>query len=154
MKEHIQTYWQEFTQQYPTAELYEAFQFGSGGDMADELGQLVVEGKKTATCSAYPLYAIDNEPLPQVGQYSIVLSSIDEVMAIIKTTEVSIVPMNEVSEEFAIAEGEGDYQDWWDGHVRFFSDLLPVYKLQFSEDLLLVCERFEVVKRYEKGSHA
>ena len=51
---------------------YDAWCFG--GD-ADLLAALVVEGKKTATSSAYPLYALDNEPLPQEGTYSVILNS-------------------------------------------------------------------------------
>lgn len=51
---------------------YDAWCFG--GD-ADLLAALVVEGKKTATSSAYPLYALDNEPLPQEGIYSVILNS-------------------------------------------------------------------------------
>ncbi len=46
--------------------------------------------------------------LPSVGDYSIILSSEDVPLAIIQTVKVEVLPMNEVSEEFAIAEGEGD----------------------------------------------
>ncbi|MNR54891.1 ASCH domain protein [compost metagenome] len=63
---------------------------------------------KSATCSGLVFYEIDNEPLPCVGDYSIILDSKDEPLAIIRTSEMTIMPMNEVPEEFAIAEGEGD----------------------------------------------
>lgn len=55
--------------------------------------------------------------------------------------------MNEVSEEFAIAEGEGDrtYRYWWDEHEKFFRKELNTIGHEFSEDMLLVCERFEVI---------
>ena len=33
---------------------------------------------KTATTSSYPLYALENEPLPQVGEYNIILDGNDE----------------------------------------------------------------------------
>lgn len=57
------------------------------------------------------------------------------------------MPMNEVPEEFAIAEGEGDrtYQYWKDAHVKFFTDELRQMGMNFKEDMLLVCERFELV---------
>ena len=35
------------------------------GDDADTLAQLVAQGIKTATSSAYPLYALEGEPLPR-----------------------------------------------------------------------------------------
>ena len=43
---------------------YEAWSFGSD---ADGLAALVLAGKKTATASAYPLYELEGEPLPQAG---------------------------------------------------------------------------------------
>ena len=60
----------------------------------------------------------------EINEYSIVLNSEEQPVAIIKTVEVSLVPMNEVSEEFAIAEGEGPYEDWKSAHVRFFTSEL------------------------------
>jgi len=55
--------------------------------------------------------------------------------------------MNEVAEEFAIAEGEGDrtYKYWWEAHEKFFRNELKAIGRVFSEDMLLVCERFKVV---------
>ena len=59
-------------------------------------------------------YELEHESLPTTIDYSIILNSNDEPVAIIKTIEVTVTPMNEVSEEFAIAEGEGDrtYNYW------------------------------------------
>ena len=55
--------------------------------------------------------------------------------------------MNEVSEEFAIAEGEGDgtYEYWKNVHIEFFTKELKGINRKFSEDMLLVCERFELI---------
>ena len=38
---------------------YEAWAFG---EAPDELAELVIQGIKTATCSSYGLYQINNEP--------------------------------------------------------------------------------------------
>ena len=51
-------------------------------------------------------YELENESLPTTNDYSIILNSNDEPVAIIKTIEVTVTPMNEVSEEFAIAEAK------------------------------------------------
>ena len=53
--------------------------------------------------------------------------------------------MNEVTEEFALAEGEGDYQFWWDAHRKFFTELLKEYDIAFTPNMLVVCERFKKV---------
>lgn len=122
-----------------------AWQFGVD---ADELADLVVQGKKRGTCSLNKLYEIDNDPLPEVGQYDIVLNSKDEPVVLIQNRKVEIVPMKDVTKEFALSEGEGDgtYEYWWNAHVAFFSELVKEYDLTFTTDDLLVCETFEVVK--------
>lgn len=139
-----ENYWQEKKQTPPAN--YTAWQFGAD---PDTLAQLVYDGKKTATCSALIFYEVENEPLPIVGEYSVILDSQDKPVVIIKTVEVTISPMNQVPEEFAIAEGEGDgtYAYWWREHEKFFTEELKELNKPFQEDMLLVCERFEVVNK-------
>jgi len=147
MNEKAQQYWNEFWQGKEQPTNVKAEQFGMGDEMVDELTQLIIDGKKTATCSNYESYKQENEPIPTTGMYTIILNSKDEPVAIIKTTDVQLIPMNEVTPEFAVAEGEGDlsYQYWYDGHKHFFTIELAEYGKEFSEDMLLVCEWFEVV---------
>ena len=66
---------------------YEAWSFG---EAPDKLADLVLQGIKTATCSAYDLYLIDNEPLPKTGDFNVILNSNDEAVCIIKTLKVSM----------------------------------------------------------------
>lgn len=140
----IQQFWDEFCVATKQEHLNyrEAFQFGAS---ADWLADLVVEGKKTATTSGYIFYELEKEALPQVGEYYIVLNGADEPVAIIQIQSVDVMPMNEVSEEFALAEGEGDYSFWWDAHEAFFSELLKDYQKDFTPDMLVVCETFKKV---------
>lgn len=68
-----QQLWEEYKKMNPQAgDDYEAWAFGA---LPDELAQLVLEGKKTATASGYDLYALDNEPLPDTEGYDIILDS-------------------------------------------------------------------------------
>ncbi|ANU11002.1 hypothetical protein A1A1_07849 [Planococcus antarcticus DSM 14505] len=146
MNEKTINFWNEYwtlNKKTPTAE-FDAFQFGSD---ADWLAKLVADGKKTATCSAHILYELEGEPLPQAGQYSVVLNSSDVPVAIIQVTSVSLIQMNQVPEAFALAEGEGDYTYWWHAHKNFFGQELKVHGLSYSENLLLVCERFKVIHK-------
>jgi len=79
--------------------------------------------------------------------YTIILNSKNDPVAIIRTTEVQLIKMNEVSKELALAEGEGDltYEYWWNGHKKYFTIELNEHGIEFSEDMLLVFERFELV---------
>jgi len=144
MNTEAQAYWNEFWRGAEHPHPVDAWQFGCD---PDELAQLVISGRKTATASAYIGYEIENEPIPSIGKYSIILNSQDKPVAIIKTIDVQVLPMNEVPEEFAVAEGEGDlsYEYWWNGHKEFFTKDLAAYGKEFSEDMLVVCETFELV---------
>lgn len=148
MSEIIRSYWETFAKERGVHEACpEAWTFGYGAEMADQLGGLVVDGIKTTTCAAHCVHEIEGEAIPQVGEYNIVLDGKDEPLAIIRYTEVELVKMNEVSRDFARSEGEGDlsYLYWYDAHVRFFTEELEQFGLAFTPDLLLVCQRFEVV---------
>ena len=97
---------------------YEAWPFGGA---PDKLADLVLQRIKTATCSAYDLYQIENEPLPQAGDYSVILNSNDQAVCIIKTLKVYVTEFKQVSEEHAFKEGEGDrsLEYWRKVHERF-----------------------------------
>ena len=128
----------------PGTDQYEAWQFG---DDPDALAQLVLSGKKTATASAYPLYQLENEPLPKPGEYSVILDSGDEAVCIIRNVRVTVVPYREVAAEHAFKEGEGDRSltYWRQVHEAFFTRELTGAGLTFDESMPVVCETFEVV---------
>lgn len=144
MNQAAEIYWNNYWQDQTKPVRVSAWQFGADPDL---LAQLVLDGIKTATCSGHLFYELENEPLPTTKDYNIILNSQNKPVAITKTTEVTITPMNEVSEAFAFAEGEGDrtYTYWWNAHESFFKNELSKIGRDFSEDMLLVCERFELV---------
>ena len=67
--------------------IYEVWAFG---EAPDKLASLVKDGIKTATCSAYDLYEAEDESLPVVGEYSVILDSHDEAVCIIRTEKVYV----------------------------------------------------------------
>ena len=144
MNEKAGQYWNDFWQGKKKPKSVKAEKFGFDPDM---LAQLVIEGKKTATSSAHALYELESEQIPTIDSYSIILNSNEEPVAIIRNVDVRILPMNKVPVEHAVAEGEGDlsYEYWWDGHKTAFTMDLEEYGMDFSEDMLVVCERFELV---------
>jgi uncharacterized protein YhfF len=137
--------WQEFTSSFNIKETeYEAWAFGTDADL---LSELVICGKKTATSSAYPLYEIEGEPLPSPNEYSVILNSKGEAVCIIRTLSVSLIPFKEITANHAMKEGEGDKSlaFWRETHESFFKDELALYKLEFTKDMLVVFEEFELV---------
>lgn len=123
---------------------YEAWAFGV---MPDELAQLVLDGVKTATASGYDLYVLENDPLPEVGSYDIVLDSQGRAICVIKVTKVYVTEFGQVTADHAYKEGEGDRSltYWRQAHIDFFKPYYQEVGLDFNDNSLIVCEEFEVV---------
>lgn len=123
---------------------YQAWPFGGA---PDKLAKLVLSGKKTATSSALALYEKKNEPIPKIGDYSVILDSAGNAVCIIRTTRVYIEAFDRVSEEHAFKEGEGDRSlDYWRKvHNEFFTDELNAEHMEFDEGIKVICEEFELV---------
>ncbi|MFT4116417.1 ASCH domain-containing protein [Bradyrhizobium sp.] len=114
------------------------FAFGDSPELADELVELVVEGVKTATCSA------EDEPnLSTPGERWIVLDGQGLPRCVIETTEIRYRRFNEVDAVFAYDEGEGDRSlcYWRRAHRAYFGRLG-----KFREDMMLICERFRLIE--------
>lgn len=141
---NAQQMWEQFSQKENIEADYEAWAFG---DDADTLAELVAAGIKTATASAFVFYELEGEPLPEAGQYSVILNSRGEAVCIIKSTRVFVIPYCNVDERQAWKEGEGDrsLSYWRIVHERFFRDELAQLGLPFDEKMKVVCEEFEKV---------
>lgn len=126
---------------------YTAWAFG--GD-PDELAELVLTGKKSATCSLKYIYDLTGEPIPALGEYSVILNSRKEAVCIIRTTCLRLIPFCRVDAALAAREGEGDLSlDYWQRvHRDFFEKELAPYGEQFDEGMELIFEEFELV--YER----
>ena len=149
-QEAVNQYWEQFLASLPPDSPYHtrpyvAEGWGDSPTMADELGDLIVQGTKTATCSA--LWEAEGNPIPEAGYLTIALDGRGEPLCIVETTEISIHKYNEVEADFARAEGEGDLSlnYWREAHRNYFSRVLLKVGKEFSEDMPLVCERFRVI---------
>ena len=149
----VEEFWQSYLESLPEDHstrgqpMPSAWGFGDGPEMADELGGLVYEGTKTATCSSLWEMEADEEPIPQPGDLSIILDGRGDPLCIIETAEVEVMPFNAVDAGFAYDEGEGDRSQayWQAAHWRFFSRTLAAIGRTPDETMPLVCERFRVV---------
>ncbi|MFT4084832.1 MAG: ASCH domain-containing protein [Nocardioides sp.] len=123
-----------------------AWSFGATSRQADELLALVLDGTKTATASAAWDYEAGGDELPAVGTLGIVLDGAGHPRALLATTSVEVVPFDEVSEEHARLEGEGDLSlaHWREVHRRFFTAHAE-HEHGFVESMPVVLERFEVL---------
>ncbi|MDD1780115.1 ASCH domain-containing protein [Enterovibrio sp. ZSDZ35] len=114
---------------------------------AQVCAELIMKGEKRASCSMDIWYSQEGEPYPQVGHLQVVTDFHGNPKCIIEITEVTTCPFNQVTEEFAAAEGEGDKSHaWWrNAHWAFFSAECKELGIEMTEDTLLVLERFQTV---------
>ncbi len=120
----------------------ETFSFGDNPALADELAELVLAGKRTATC-----WAAEQGLLTDVGKRMVVLDGAGRPRAVIETVELTQHRFPDVDAAFANDEGEGDrtLAYWRRAHEVYFTRLG-----QFTPDMLLWCERFRVVEVIER----
>ncbi len=152
--DQIEAYWKSYLDTLPADspvrdERYLAEGWGDSPRMADELGGLIANGTKTATCSALWEYEAEGEPLPETGVKTVVLDGDGGPLCIVETTEVEVRSYDDVDAQFAYEEGEGDrsLEYWRETHWRFFSRTLPGIDREPAMDMPLLCERFRVIYR-------
>jgi len=147
----IQAFWRAYldslSPDIAAPDSYEVWSFGMGAEQADALGQLVIEGTKTATCGLLWEYEAEGEPLPQPGDHSLITGGNGDPLGIIETTEVEIKAYDEVDARFAYEEGEGNRSlaYWRQVHWEVFSQVCRVIGREPSQTMPLVCERFRLV---------
>ena len=144
--EKIQKFWREFCEvsgENPEKS-FQVWYFGITREMADELLQLVLEDKKTATASLVWEYEDKPEEAPVVGGYSVVTDFDGDPKCVVKTTELRVLPFNEVDEKFAFDEGEGDQSlDYWrQVHWDCFSKRCAEIGREPDTEMPVNCERF------------
>ena len=126
---------------------YDAYSYGYP-EVADEILAALLRGDKRATTGLKCLYELEKEPLPQEGQYSVILDSRGLPYCITRITKIEITKFRDISEEYAFIEGEGDKSlaYWRDAHREVFTrECREDFQMDFSEDMECVCEYFEVV---------
>ena len=112
-----------------------SFAFGDSPDLADELLELVL--------------STEDEPnISKPGERWIVLDGRGNPRRVIESTEVTYHRYGDVDTAFAHDEGEGDrsLSYWRSAHRRYFERLG-----KFSEDMMLMCERFRLVEIFAES---
>lgn len=110
----------------------------------------ILAGEKTALTGLLQILQHAGEPVPQPGQRFSVLDSAGRPAAVIELTEVRVVPISEVDDDYARAEGRGyaDAAEWRRAHEDFFRSegitaflgVTPV----IDDRTLVVTERFRL----------
>lgn len=116
---------------------------------ADICADLVLSGQKRATAASLAELEAGGDTVPQCGDLSIVTRWSGEPVAIIRTIKVTVRKYCDIDAEFAALEGEGDGSlEWWrTAHEAYYRRVLAGTGTDFSGDLMIACEEFELVFR-------
>ncbi|MCQ4925102.1 ASCH domain-containing protein [Tissierella carlieri] len=130
-----------------TKKEYVSWHFEITEGAANKLAKLVLEGKKKATASSLWVYEYEGELIPNEGDYSIITDWDGVAVCIIQTKRVEIIPFNLITGEHARKEGEGDLslEYWKKVHEEFFTEECDSIDKEFTEDMPVIFEEFEVV---------
>ena len=146
----VETLWNDFITHHPHNRIKEipaSFYFCDNKKDADECAELVVKGIKKATATSLWWFKKNNEPLPEIGNQYVVKDWEGNAKAIIEVTKVEKVPCNQVSAEFAQAEGEGDksLRYWKEVHEAYYTREMKPYGEEFNENMIIICEHFKTI---------
>ena len=121
--------------------------FGDTEAIANDCLKLVLKGKKRATTHSLLGLQYRKEPLPKIGDFTIITNWQGEARCIIRTVAVRLKPFFSISASDAKLEGEGDgsLEYWKKSHWEYYSRELEPYGRVPNESMIVVCEVFEKV---------
>lgn len=127
--------------------LFEVFYISDYLEFADYLAEAVISGKKTGTTSL--IWELESREVgtPMEGDYSLVTYANGSPACVIQTTNIDVVPFNDVTSEFAVTEGEEDssIENWREYHWKEFSQQCKRLNLSPSETMPVICKGIRVV---------
>ena len=145
----VETFWQGFlrdTGRSPDTKYLESFYFGLSEKSANTLLELVLSGKKRATASSLLAYKEDLSKAPEAGDLSIVTDWDGIPRCVIETKAVNIYRFGDITFDICKREGEDAcLETWREGHTRYFTADGKEQGYEFSEDMPVLFEDFEVV---------
>ena len=134
-------------------------ELGRPGPERDEGIAAIRSGAKTALTGLLQVLEREGEAVPVPGQQFLLIDSAGEPALVIELTEVAVVPVSDVGDDFAHAEGRGyaDAAAWRAAHEELFTGPEVTAYLGFTpaihDGTLVVTERFRLV-RGEAGRHS
>ncbi len=129
-------------------------EFAFPGPLRDQLVAAVLDGTKTSTTSLRLEYERVGDPLPAVGERSVLVDSQDRPLAVLEVTDVRLAPLAEVDLAHVVDEGEGHrtlaewragHEDFWHGDQMRAELADPGFTV--DDTTVAVLERFRLVTR-------
>ena len=126
---------------------YAVWSFGDSQELSDHVLAETLAGRNSATASLQWDYESDPSRLPQVGDAGVITDWSGMPRLVVITRQVDIRRYDEVDADFARAEGylNDPLNEWREVHWAYFSRRCAVLGRHPSNEMPVVCERFEAV---------
>ena len=147
----IINFWNDFVTKFPEYKHHSipvSDHFCNDKINTDICAELVLKGVKRASCGLKIMYELKKEFFPEINQLTIITNWDHQPICVVKTIDLSFRKFKDIDAEWAVFEGEGDQslKQWKETHRDYFQKQLDKLGLIFTENVELICERFEVVK--------
>ncbi len=131
----------------PASDFFRVRHFGEDARVADLLVGLIASGQKTGTFTSPWLFEGKPNETPVVGGYTVVTNFLAEPRLLLRTTGVSTMHFDEISEKETSLDGPAvrNLDVWRRVHWAYFGRKLADLDRKPSPDMPITIEKFEVV---------
>ncbi len=131
----------------PADGYYRVRSIGSTPRAKEIILKLIIDELKTGTFTSPWIYQDDRAETPVVGGYSVLVDSSNTPRGILKTTGLTTLPFNQITEHHTAVDGPGvrALDVWRSVHLRFFTQELSQRGKTFADDMPVTVETFELV---------
>ena len=128
--------------------LYDYFSFEGDKKTSDYYLSLILEEKKKVMITPLYAYTEEENDMPILNSYSVIMDWEGYPRCIIKTTKVSIIPFNNITKEIVDLEGENTtLEEWKASNEKYYKEDAIEYGYSFSSDMELCVEEFVIIHK-------
>ena len=131
---------------FPIIDGLRCIEFGTPGESRSRFIALIINGNKRATAGLMDEYLAEGEPIEHVGEKLAVIDNDLNHVATIVVTRVDVCRFADVTDEFPLAEAEGDLNadEFRSGHLKYWTDL----GFSIIDDTVLLLMYFDLLPRH------
>ncbi|NKB42961.1 MAG: ASCH domain-containing protein [Alphaproteobacteria bacterium] len=131
----------------PLGNDYWVRRIGANKETVDIILGLVLSGEKCGTFGLKHILDRQPGPGPVVDADAVVVDMTGEPHAIVKTTQLTPVAYQDITEAHLTIEGPGarKLETWQNIHWPYWTKLIEPYGLEPSQDMMVMVEHFDLV---------
>ena len=146
----VEAFWQKVCDQKGiSATSYHTRTFGDPryAEYGNHVTELAIQQVKRATAHLAMDFELNQVPRREEGDYWVILWEDFTPACVLEIVKVEVRPFREVDDAFAAREGEGDgsLAYWRECHEDYFKQQLADWGRDWSEDLPVVLESFDLI---------